>query len=105
MMAPRRALVEIAAPQPKIAVDSSSSGGQWRGRTDEPQEPSVLTSDLKYLQEDLQLKKATCSAPSLLALRLQPRRPLLPQGLPHLLAFKLEFAEVPQVMHLGLQDR
>ncbi|KAG7265247.1 hypothetical protein CRUP_033648 [Coryphaenoides rupestris] len=94
MMAPRRALVEIAAPQPKIAVDSSSSGGQWRGRTDEPQEPSVLTSDLKYLQEDLQLKKANVFR-SIPYSRFGSNRDAhcYRKAYPHLLAFKVSCQE------------
>ncbi|CAL8308321.1 unnamed protein product [Merluccius merluccius] len=124
----RRALVEIPAPQPKIAVDSSS-GSQWRGRMDEPcermdeqqrtplsnqqlaqlirslilveqsQEPSILTSDLKYLQEDLQLKKANVFR-SIPYSRFGSNRDAhcYRKAYPHLLAFKVSCQEWGQVL-------
>ncbi|CAL8288941.1 unnamed protein product [Lota lota] len=161
---PRRALVEIPAPQPKIAAKlrrsyleilssrlapspavprgrstsntsrrthslDSSSGSQWRGRTDEPcdrideqqrtplsnqqlaqlirslvlveqnQEPSVLTFDLKYLQEDLQLKKANVFR-SIPYSRFSSNRDAhcYRKAYPHLVAFKVSCQEWGQVL-------
>ncbi|KAM4601762.1 uncharacterized protein ACJ7VT_019803 [Polymixia lowei] len=160
---PRRALVEIPAPQPKIAarmrrsyleilsarlaptspvprgrstatnlkrrqsLDSSISG-HWSGRTEEPcekmeeqqtplskqqlvqlirslilveqsQEPSILTSDLKYLQEDLQLKKTNVYR-SIPYSRFGSNRDAhcYRKAYPHLVAFKVSCQEWGQVL-------
>ncbi|KAK0154170.1 hypothetical protein N1851_003739 [Merluccius polli] len=102
---------------------------QWRGRMDEPcermdeqqrtplsnqqlaqlirslilveqsQEPSILTSDLKYLQEDLQLKKANVFR-SIPYSRFGSNRDAhcYRKAYPHLLAFKVSCQEWGQVL-------
>nr|XP_020447804.1 uncharacterized protein LOC109955733 [Monopterus albus] len=159
---PRRALVEIPAPQPKIAarmrrsyleilsarlapspllrerstaantkrVQSSdlSIGGVWSGRTEEhcdkmdehhtplskqqlvqlirslilveqSQEPRSQASDLKYLQEDLQLKKANVYR-SIPYSRFGSNRDAhcYRKAYPHLVAFKVSCQEWGQVL-------
>ncbi|XP_029305561.1 uncharacterized protein LOC115019944 [Cottoperca gobio] len=159
---PRRALVEIPAPQPKIAARIRRSyldilsarlapspfprgrsattnttrvhsldlsiGGVWRGRIEEQcekmdghhtplskqqlvqlirslilveqsQEPRILASDLKYLQEDLQLKKANVYR-SIPYSRLGSNRDArcYRKAYPHLVAFKVSCQEWGQVL-------
>ncbi|XP_054480068.1 uncharacterized protein LOC129111930 [Anoplopoma fimbria] len=158
---PRRALVEIPAPQPKIAARMRRSyldilgsrlapsppprgrnattstkrgpsldlsiGGLWSGRIEEQcekmdehhtplskqqlvqlirslilveqsQEPRILASDLKYLQEDLQLKKANVYR-SIPYSRLGSNRDAhcYRKAYPHLVAFKVSCQEWGQV--------
>ncbi|XP_029925207.1 uncharacterized protein LOC115371793 isoform X2 [Myripristis murdjan] len=160
---PRRALVEIPAPQPKIAarirrsyleilsarlapsspvprgrsgatnskrvqsLDSTVSG-MWSGRIEEQcdkmedhqtplsnqqlvqlirslilveqrQEPKVFTSDLKYLQEDLQLKKMNVYR-SIPYSRFGSNRDAhcYRKAYPHLVAFKVSCQEWGQVL-------
>ncbi|XP_028427984.1 uncharacterized protein LOC114551097 [Perca flavescens] len=162
----RRALVEIPAPQPKIAArmrrsyleilsarlapspfprwrNSTSNtkrvhsldlsiGGVWTGRMEEQQqqqcermdehhtplskqqlvqlirslilveqsqEPRILASDLKYLQEDLQLKKANVYR-SIPYSRLGSNRDAhcYRKAYPHLVAFKVSCQEWGQVL-------
>ncbi|XP_022068178.1 uncharacterized protein LOC110963952 [Acanthochromis polyacanthus] len=157
---PRRALVEIPAPQPKIAARMRRSyleilsarlapsplprgrttapkrvqsldlsiGGVWRGgieehceKMDEPhtplskqqlvqlirslilveqsQEPRIMASDLKYLQEDLQLKKANVYR-SIPYSRFGSNRDAhcYRKAYPHLVAFKVSCQEWGQVL-------
>ncbi|XP_028991519.1 uncharacterized protein LOC114846704 [Betta splendens] len=152
---PRRALVEIPAPQPKIAARMRRSyleilsapsphargrstkrvpslnlsiDGLWRGRLEEQcekmdehhspisnqqlaqlirslilveqsQEPRILTSDLKYLQEDLQLKKANVYR-SIPYSRFGSNRDAhcYRKAYPHLVAFKVSCQEWGQVL-------
>ncbi|XP_029378141.1 uncharacterized protein LOC115056042 [Echeneis naucrates] len=159
---PRRALVEIPAPQPKIAARMRRSyleilsarlapsslprgrhaaantkhvhsmnlpiGGVWSGRIEEhcekmdehhtplskhqlvqlirslilveqSQEPRVLASDLKYLQEDLQLKKANVYR-SIPYSRFGSNRDAhcYRKAYPHLVAFKVSCQEWGQVL-------
>ncbi|CAL8390127.1 unnamed protein product [Boreogadus saida] len=167
---PRRALVEIPAPQPKIAAKlrrsyfeilgsrlapspavprgprtsntprrphyfDPSSGSPWRGVTDEPcepideqqqrtalsnqqlaqlihslglveqsQEPRLLTFDLKYLQDSLQLQKANVFR-SIPYSRFGSNRDAhcYRKAHPHLLAFKVSCHEWGQVLLRGSQ--
>ncbi|KAF7653984.1 hypothetical protein LDENG_00076080 [Lucifuga dentata] len=160
---PRRALVEIPAPQPKISARMRRSyleilsarmapssplprgrnatanskrvqsldadiGGGWNGRIEEQcekmeehhtplsnqqlvqlirslilveqsQEPRILTSDLKYLQEDLQLKKANVYR-SIPYSRFGSNRDAhcYRKAYPHLVAFKVSCQEWGQVL-------
>ncbi|XP_056157471.1 uncharacterized protein LOC130131711 [Lampris incognitus] len=153
---PRRALVEIPAPQPKIAARmrrsylevlsarlapssqaqrgrntaknskrgqslDSSMGGSWNGRIEEhhtplskqqlvqlirslimfeqSQEPRVLTLDLKYLHDDLQLKKTNVYR-SIPYSRLGSNRDAhcYRKAYPHLVAFKVSCQEWGQVL-------
>ncbi|XP_034408107.1 uncharacterized protein LOC117744097 [Cyclopterus lumpus] len=155
---PRRALVEIPAPQPKIAarmrrsyleilsarlapsplprgrnatanVKRGHSLDVWSGRIEEQcekmdehhhdplskqqlvqlirsfilveqsQEPRILASDLKYLQEDLQLKKANVYR-SIPYSRLGSNRDAhcYRKAYPHLVAFKVSCQEWGQVL-------
>ncbi|XP_028255806.1 uncharacterized protein LOC114432167 [Parambassis ranga] len=159
---PRRALVEIPTPQPKIAARMRRSyleilsarltpsspprrrnavtstkrvhpldlsiGGVWRGRVEEQcdkmdeqqtplskqqlvqlirslilveqsQEPRIMASDLKYLQEDLQLKKANVYR-SIPYSRFGSNRDAhcYRKAYPHLLAFKVSCQEWGQVL-------
>ncbi|XP_047432654.1 uncharacterized protein LOC125000931 [Mugil cephalus] len=158
---PRRALVEIPAPQPKIAARMRRSyleilsarlapspltrgrntatnkrvqsldlsiGGVWRGRLEEQcekmddhptplskqqivqlirslilveqsQEPRIVASDLKYLQEDLQLKKANVYR-SIPYSRFGSNRDAhcYRKAYPHLVAFKVSCQEWGQVL-------
>lgn len=161
---PRRALVEIPAPQPKIAARMRRSyleilssrmvptpsplprgrntaantkrmqsldlavGGAWRGRLEEQcekmdqhhtplskqqlvqlirslilveqsQEPRIMASDLKYLQEDLQLKKANVYR-SIPYSRFGSNRDAhcYRKAYPHLVAFKVSCQEWGQVL-------
>ncbi|AWO95678.1 GI11910 product from transcript GI11910-RA [Scophthalmus maximus] len=159
---PRRALVEIPAPQPKIAARMRRSyleilgarlapsplhrgrntnantkrvqsldlpiGGVWSGRLEEQcekmdehqtplskqqlvqlirslilveqsQEPRILASDLKYLHEDLQLKKANVYR-SIPYSRLGSNRDAhcYRKAYPHLVAFKVSCQEWGQVL-------
>ncbi|XP_040888580.1 uncharacterized protein LOC121178122 [Toxotes jaculatrix] len=159
---PRRALVEIPAPQPKIAARMRRSyleilsarlspsplprgrnaaantrpvqslnlpfGGLWSGRIEEQcekmdehhmplpkqqlvqlirslilveqsQEPRILASDLKYLQEDLQLKKANVYR-SIPYSRFGSNRDAhcYRKAYPHLVAFKVSCQEWGQVL-------
>ncbi|XP_042369111.1 uncharacterized protein LOC121962861 [Plectropomus leopardus] len=162
MCQPRRALVEIPAPQPKIAARMRRSyqeilsarlapfplprgrnttanpkrvhsldlsiRGVWRGRIEEQcdkmdeqhtplskqrlvqlirslilveqsQDPRILASDLKYLQEDLQLKKANIYR-SIPYSRLASNRDAhcYRKAYPHLVAFKVSCQEWGQVL-------
>ncbi|XP_071321078.1 uncharacterized protein [Trachinotus anak] len=159
---PRRALVEIPAPQPKIAARMRRSyleilsarlapsplprgrniaastkrvqpldlpiGGMWSGRIEEhcekmddhhtplskqqlvqlirslilveqSQEPRILASHLKYLQEDLQLKKTNVYR-SIPYSRLGSNRDAhcYRKAYPHLVAFKVSCQEWGQVL-------
>ncbi|XP_077954351.1 uncharacterized protein LOC120828799 isoform X2 [Gasterosteus aculeatus] len=157
---PRRALVEIPTPQPKIAARMRRSyleilsarlapsplprgrnpntkrgpqldvsiGAVWSGRmeqqcekmeehhaplskqqlvqlirslilVEQSQEPRTLTSDLKYLQEDLQLKKANVFR-SIPYSRLGSNRDAhcYRKAYPHLVAFKVSCQEWGQVL-------
>lgn len=155
---PRRALVEIPAPQPKIAARMRRSyleilsarlapsplprsrntkrfqsldlsiGGMWRGGLEEQcekmdehptplskqqlvqlirslilveqsHEPRIMASDLKYLQEDLQLKKANVYR-SIPYSRFGSNRDAhcYRKAYPHLVAFKVSCQEWGQVL-------